>query len=185
MESSFTSLIPASYYQPIGIQELYIGVVYWYKNVNEAIAYDYGKYYVGLTLNEKHRRECWKSYPSAYAGTKIDAARKRTPQDKWEYDRISLWSISLEHLKAMLSIYETHFIDYFDSFKNGFNGNRGGRGIASWVVFRVTDISGNQEIVESYEAVARLYNVPIGSIQHCTKKNDHLAKNGVRIERLN
>ena len=186
MTSNISTLVPASYYQSTTLPELFFAVVYWYKNVNEALVYDFGKYYVGCTFNEKHRRECWNSYPSAYAGAKIDAARKRTPQDKWEYDRIFLWSISLEHLKKTLSIYETHFIDYYDSFKNGFNGNRGGRGIAAWALFLVTDTSGAQEIVESYEAVASQYKVAIGSIHYCSKKKgNHIAKNGVQIKRLN
>ena len=49
------------------------GVVYWYTNQNKAAKRDYGKKYVGYTFDEKRRRECWNSYPSDYAGPKINA----------------------------------------------------------------------------------------------------------------
>lgn len=185
MTSSISALVPVTYYQSTSLPELFFAVVYWYKNVNVASACDFGKYYVGGTRNEKHRRGCWNSYPSAYAGAKIDAARKRTPQKKWEYDRFCLWSTSLEHLKAILSIYETHFIDFYDSFKNGFNSNRGGAGRPGTTTIRVTAPDGSVTIYFSYNEVGRAFNLTSGGVQYyLDKKADSTNKDGYKFERL-
>lgn len=185
MESSIP-LVPLEFFQTTTLPELYCGVVYWYTNQNEDILADYGKVYVGYTLDEEQRRTDWKNLSSDYAGTKINEARKRTPLDKWKYDRIYIWDADPDRLEGRLKMLETSYIDHFDSYENGFNGNRGGRGIAAWVQFRVTDITGSQEIVRSYNAVTLIYGVPRGSIAHIAKnKVDHLAKNGVKIERIN
>lgn len=185
MDSSIP-LVPIEFYQTSTLPELYYGVVYWYTNQNEDVVADYGKVYVGYTLDEEQRRTDWKNLSSDYAGTKINEARKRTPLDKWKYDHLYIWDTDTARLESTLKILETLYIDLFDSFENGFNGNRGGRGTAAWVKFRVTDTSGVQVIVLSYDAVALNYGVPRGSIAHIAKiKDDHLAKNGVKIERLN
>ena len=184
MESSI-SLVPLEFYQTTTLPELYYGVVYWYINQNEDVVADYGKAYVGYTLDEEQRRSDWKNLSSDYAGAKINEARKRTPLDKWKYECIYIWDTDPERLVRRLKMLEAFYIDHFDSYENGFNGNRGGRGVAAWVLFRVTDTSGVEEIVRSYEAASKLSGVPRGSINYVAQKDDHLAKNGVRIERLN
>ena len=59
MESSIP-LVPLEFFQTTTLPELYCGVVYWYTNQNEDILADYGKVYVGYTLDEEQRRTDWK-----------------------------------------------------------------------------------------------------------------------------
>ena len=145
----------------------------------------FDKNYVGATRHVEKRRGEWVCTSSDYAGAKIAAARKITPPDKWEYYSFPVFDTDPDRLDQRLKEYESYYIAEFDSFENGYNGNRGGKGIAAWVLFRVTDASGVEEIVQSYEAASKLSGVPIGSISYIAQKDDHLAKNGVKIERLN
>ncbi len=186
MTSSITALVPVTYYQSPW-PTLYFGVVYWHTNKNVDLPADYGKRYVGYTLDEPQRLIDWDNLSTDYAGTKINEARKRTPLELWEYTSEYHWDTDPDRLEETLKRLETYYIDYFDSYENGFNGNRGGRGIAAWVEFRVTDTStGVLDIVQSYDAVAQKYGIPRGSIRRFTKKKGgHLTKNGVKIERIN
>ena len=185
MESNLPLCLPQAHDNYLPAMPLLSGEVYRFENESDIVPSQYMWSYVGATEYPVQRIGQWYCVSSNYAGPKIAQARKVIPLKNWKRYSFPVFDIDPERLKKRLKDYETYYIAYFDSYEHGYNGNRGGRGIAAWALFLVTDTSGNQEIVESYEAVARLYNVPIGSIQHCTKKDDHLAKNGVRIERLN
>lgn len=178
MESSIVLLLPAPHDCYLPAMPLLRGDIYRYED-------GFDKNYVGATRHVEKRRGEWVCTSSDYAGTKIAAARKITPPDKWEYYSFPVFDTDSDRLDQRLKEYESYYIAEFDSFENGYNGNRGGKGIAAWVLFRVTDASGVEEIVQSYEAASKLSGVPIGSISYIAQKDDHLAKNGVKIERLN
>lgn len=178
MESSIVFLLPTTHDCYLPAMPLLRGDIYRYED-------EFDKNYVGATRHVEQRREEWVCTSSDYAGAKIAAARKITPPDKWEYYSFPVFDTDSDRLDQRLKEYESYYIAEFDSFENGYNGNRGGKGIAAWVLFRVTDASGVEEIVQSYEAASKLSGVPIGSISYIAQKDDHLAKNGVKIERLN
>lgn len=178
MTSNDVFLLPTTHDCYLPAMPLLRGDIYRYED-------GFDKNYVGATRHVEKRRGEWVCTSSDYAGAKIAAARKITPPDKWEYYSFPVFDTDPDRLDQRLKEYESYYIAEFDSFENGYNGNRGGKGIAAWVLFRVTDASGVEEIVQSYEAASKLSGVPIGSISYIAQKDDHLAKNGVKIERLN
>ena len=161
------------------------GEVYRYNNESDIVPSQQYWDYVGATENPQQRIEDWNCSSSDYAGPKIANARKIIPLENWKRYSFPVFDTDPERLKRRLKEKEAYYIAFFDSYEHGYNGNRGGKGIAAWVLFRVTDASGVEEIVQSYEAASKLSGVPIGSISYVVKKDDHLAKNGVKIERLN
>ena len=161
------------------------GVVYWYTNQNKAAKRDYGKKYVGYTFDEKRRRECWNSYPSDYAGPKINAARRRTPKEKWEYNRIILWDVYPERLAYRLSLLESVYIAHFDSYLSGFNNNTGGPGPARTTIIKTTSSSGEVRFFRGYRAAAEAFGLTTGGVQRYVDKNaNHTNKDGYVFEKL-
>lgn len=91
---------------------------------------DDGKSYVGETMDEADRVRSWEKISSPdYAGTKISSARKQYSVTDWGYEVLEIvYAGSKKELKQLLYERETHYIKKFDSYDNGFNGNRGGTG---------------------------------------------------------
>ena len=185
MESNVVLLLPAPHDCYLPAMPPLTGEVYRYENESDVVPDEKYRNYVGATEKPKGREGQWDSPSSDYAGPKIANARKNIPLKEWKRYSFPVFDTDPERLKQRLKEYETYYIAYFNSYECGYNGNRGGRGIAAWVLFRVTDTSGAQNTVRSYDAVSKLSGVPIGSINYVAKKDDHLAKNGVKIERLN
>ena len=185
MESNVVLLLPAPHDCYLPAMPPLTGEVYRYENESDVVPDEKYWNYVGATENPSQRIYEWNTMTSDYAGPKIANARKNIPLDEWVRHSFPVFDIDPERLKRRLKEYETYYIALFDSYDHGYNSNRGGRGIAAWVLFRVTDTSGAQNTVRSYDAVSKLSGVPIGSINYVAKKDDHLAKNGVKIERLN
>ena len=107
----------------------YFGIIYrrW---VNKEGAEHYGCSYIGETPNEKVRQQSWnKKNLTGYAGKKLLAAREQYPLEDWDYEVLErVFAQTEEELKALLHERETYYIAKYDSFDNGFNGNRGGSG---------------------------------------------------------
>lgn len=186
MTSNIVLLLPTTHDCYLPAMPLLSGEVYRYENESDVVPDEKYWNYVGATENPSQRIYDWNTTTSDYAGFKIANARKNIPLNEWGRHSFPVFDIDPERLKRRLKEYETYYIAYFDSYEHGYNSNRGGRGPASWVLFRVTDASGVQQIVESYEAASKLSGVPIGSIRYYTKKKGgHLTKNGVKIERIN
>ena len=185
MEINDVLLLPAPRDSYLPAMPLLMGEVYRYENGSLIIPSELFWQYVGATEHSEQRIYEWLCLSSDYAGPKIANARKIIPLEHWKRYSFPVFDTDPERLKRRLKEKEAYYIALFDSYEHGYNGNRGGKGIAAWVLFRVTDASGVEEIVQSYEAASKLSGVPIGSINYVAQKVDHLAKNGVKIERLN
>ena len=186
MTSNIVLMLPAPHDCYLPAMPLLSGEVYRYNNESDIVPSQQYWDYVGATENPPQRIYDWNTATSDYAGPKIANARKTIPPEYWKRYSFPVFDTDPERLKRRLKEYETFYIAFFDSYEHGYNGNRGGKGIAAWALFRVTDTSGAQKIVESYEAASKLSGVPIGSLRHYTKKKGgHLTKNGVKIERIN
>ena len=102
----------------------YEGVVYCYTN-----SADDDKVYVGCTPREKTRRDSWKNWANAYAGSKIAQARKESQPGDWQYSVLErMYSEDPVELEKKLEKREAEYIEKLDSCDNGYNSNRGGTG---------------------------------------------------------
>lgn len=98
------------------------GVVYMYTAPN-------GKVYIGLTSCESHRKKQWNNTAVAYAGIRINCARKKYHPSLWAYRVLAVVrSFSFSSLTDALSALEVFYIAFFDSTnpKNGYNMSAGG-----------------------------------------------------------
>lgn len=105
---------------------VYVGVIYSYtlKATNQA--------YVGQAANEDARKQDWLRTSCKYGGVKIHSARSQygISLQIWDYSQLeTVVATDLKELQHKLDERETFWIDALDSFKNGFNGNRGGKGL--------------------------------------------------------
>jgi hypothetical protein len=162
---------------------LYMGVVYCRTNISDTV--EYGKKYVGCTTDEHQRQLSWDSYSSDYAGPKINVARQNTPKESWSYASFPLFDTDLERLLERLKAKETEYIDFFDSYENGYNGNRGGVGVAASVVISAIYPDGTHQEFLSLRAAAEALGVSIGTIQYYADiKSDHTrASDGLQLKR--
>ena len=155
-----TTLLPALPY--------FEGVVYWYTNIDDDAPLEYGKKYVGCTTAEAKRVSVWNCSSSDYAGPKIAAARKTTPPDKWEYISIPVVDVDKLRLIARLLSMEAELIERFDSYENGYNGNRGGAGKPRTTIIRITTPSGEIRYFRGYQEVAEEFGLTTGGVQKAT-----------------
>ena len=92
----------------------------------------FGKSYIGVTPDEKTRRRSWNNWGNAYSGSKIEGARSNTEPSDWEYEVLEkVFAGTEDELTKKLEEREAHYIEQFDSFYNGFNGNKFGSGRCS------------------------------------------------------
>jgi len=85
--------------------------------------------YVGCTPEEATRRAKWNNEKSRYSGKKIAEARKHYGIKSFSYSVVeTLYDKDIDSLVARLEEREKHYIQEFDSVKNGFNSNEGGTG---------------------------------------------------------
>lgn len=105
------------------------GIIYCYTNlIND-------KKYIGQTYSEKTRRysfNCKTTYTtSRKAGGKLshfDAALKKYGKENFSYNVIQeIEYPTLEELTSQLDILKKYYIEYFDSFNNGYNSTTGGK----------------------------------------------------------
>lgn len=96
------------------------GVIYRYKSPS-------GKYYIGQTINEEHRRNNF-LYDKLYAGDKINYARKKYGPENFEYSVLmKVTGDNTDEVFDYLNILEQYFIKKYDSVNNGYNGTIGGK----------------------------------------------------------
>ena len=96
------------------------GVIYRYKSPS-------GKYYIGQTIDEKHRRMKFLNNGIYYGGPKIEAARKKYGPENFEY--VVLMKVTgdnPEDVKKYLNTLEIGFIRMYNSIENGYNIQEGG-----------------------------------------------------------
>ncbi len=104
------------------------GVVYSYR-LNAPGSEKDGWYYVGNTPEESTRKRMWQNPKNAYAGKKIENARKKFGLDNFDYCvHEKLYNEDLGKLVNTLEEREKYFIEKYDSEVSGFNGNKGGTG---------------------------------------------------------
>lgn len=103
-------------------------------NMIEGIIYRYispsGKSYIGQTTNEVYRRRMWFG-KGRYTGgrSKIDRARKKYGPENFMYEVLLRNQYSgIEAATLDLNKWETYYIGYYDTYKNGYNSTLGGDG---------------------------------------------------------
>ena len=179
MDSNVILMLPAPHDEYLPAMPLLRGDIYRYADESD-------KNYVGATRHLDRRHGEWLCASSNYAGAKIAAARKNTPPDKWGYYSFPVFDTDPDILNQRLKEYETYYIAYYDSYENGYNGNRGGAGRPATVIIKVTASTGEWVLYNGYNAVGRTFGLTSGGIQHYVdKKADHTNKNGFKFERLN
>ena len=179
MESSIVLLLPTTHDCYLPAMPLLRGDIYRYED-------GFDKNYVGATRHVEKRREEWVCTSSDYAGAKIAAARKITPPDKWVYYSFPVFDTDSDRLDQRLKEYESYYIAEFDSFENGYNGNRGGVGRPGTTIIRVTAPDGTVSIYYSYNEAGRAFNLTSGGVQYyLDKKADSTNKEGFKFEKLN
>lgn len=96
------------------------GIIYKYTSPS-------GKSYIGQTINEKGRRSNWFSSNYEYAGTAINRARAKYGRDAFTYEVLftRLFQTKKE-AKDLLNAMEKYFIEKYDTFKSGYNCDKGG-----------------------------------------------------------
>lgn len=104
------------------------GIIYRYKSPS-------GKYYIGQTINEQHRRRVFNTLNCTYGGKKIDTARKKYGPENFEYTVLmEVKGDNSEEVQKYLNILEVGFIKMYDSYNNGYNSTEGGDS-----VFKITE----------------------------------------------
>ena len=155
---------------------LYCAVVYYYKCIPT------GLYYCGATIDESSRKSAFKSINNSYGGNKIDSARRSYPDvaNQWEYKPIPIVSASVDDLLWQMDYMERYLISYYDSYRKGYNSNKGGLGRNSRSRVLVIAKDGSQIIYDSCEDVARAYTMSPGNVYHYVYRVEgHRKKNGM------
>ena len=105
----------------------------------EGIIYRYispsGKSYIGQTTNEVYRRRMWFG-KGRYTGgrSKIDRARKKYGPENFMYEVLLRNQYSgIEAATLDLNKWETYYIGYYDTCKNGYNSTLGGDGSRGYI----------------------------------------------------
>ena len=97
------------------------GVIYMYTSPS-------GKSYIGQTIDETKRRQFWFSSRYDYAGDKINKARAKYGRDAFTYTVLFSHTYSnKEEAIKMLDTLEMFYIDLYDTYKHGYNCDKGGR----------------------------------------------------------
>ena len=96
------------------------GIIYKYTSPS-------GKVYVGQTINEQKRRNTFLNLSLSYGGDKIDNARNKYLPENFQYEILEENNYTdLHTAKEELNKLEIHYIDYFDSYRTGYNSALGG-----------------------------------------------------------
>ena len=98
----------------------------------EGIIYKYtspsNKVYIGQTINEKARRNCFLNINHCYAGGKIDLARAKYLPECFSYTVLErIYDNDKYKLLQRLNELEIKYIEQFDSFRSGYNSTPGGQ----------------------------------------------------------
>ena len=104
------------------------GIIYRY-------IYPSGKSYIGQTTNEVYRRRMWFG-KGRYTGgrSKIDRARKKYGPENFMYEVLLRNQYSgIEAATLDLNKWETYYIGYYDTYKNGYNSTLGGDGSRGYI----------------------------------------------------
>ena len=104
------------------------GVVYKY-TLNKPGDPKDGWSYIGETPEETVRRSKWEIAENKYAGQKIATARETFGIKMFSYTVLeTLYDPDIDKLVEKLEKREAHYISKYDSYKHGFNSNKGGTG---------------------------------------------------------
>lgn len=97
------------------------GIIYKYTSPS-------GKVYIGQTINEKGRRYQFK-VSKFYGGGKINNARNKYGAENFTYEVLKEIELDdIDKLNDLLDQYEIEYINFYDSYKNGYNSTEGGGG---------------------------------------------------------
>lgn len=105
---------------------MYTGIIYRYYLVNEN-----GKEvsYVGQTCAEKQRRADFMNINTQYGGKRIENARRKYTPQAFIYEIIELVECkTIEERCELLNKLEIYYINFFNSFRKGYNNTIGGGG---------------------------------------------------------
>ena len=96
------------------------GIIYKYTSPSD-------KVYIGQTIDERKRRNTFLNLNLSYGGDKIDNARAKYKPENFNYEIIiEKEYITKEEAKSDLDRLEIYYIDYYDSYLNGYNSALGG-----------------------------------------------------------
>lgn len=146
------------------------GIIYMYTSPS-------GKSYIGQTIDEKKRRDCWLSSNYAYAGDKINKARAKYGKDSFSYEVLfSRLFTSKEEATAMLDTLEIFYIQLYNTVKNGYNCEKGGHNHAGYVL-------SEEAKKNSGAAIKAWLNSPEGKAKMSAARKGLKKKKGYRIEK--
>lgn len=141
-----------------------------------------GKYYCGVTIDPSNRKSVWTNIKYKYAGEKVYQARMQYQdwEHDWVYDEIEFSAPTFDSMLTSMDYTERYLIDIYDSYRNGYNSNRGGAGRGSKSRVLVILKDGTQLIYDSCEAVAKAYTMSPGNVYHYAYRTDtHTKRNGM------
>lgn len=95
------------------------GIIYKYTSPSNKI-------YIGQATNEKQRRNTFLKLNKKYAGDKINNARIKYSPENFKYEILEEFDLDLDALKEQLNYYESYYIGFYDSYRNGYNMTLGG-----------------------------------------------------------
>ena len=126
------------------------GIIYKYTSPSN-------KVYIGQTINEQKRRNTFYNLNLSYGGDKIDNARHKYKPENFQYEIICEKNYTtIDEAKEDLNNLEIYFIDYYDSYKYGYNSALGG-GTTTGYKFtdeqrqKVSEIQKGRIITESHK----------------------------------
>ena len=177
----------------IEVKNVIVGVVYRYYTAD-------GKSYIGCTINERKRMYAWNWKNNSYGGIKIAAARKFLGLGAFKYERLFVIITDSEdglirHLEAL----EAKYIEKFDSYNNGYNTNKGGRGnlgvkmSESWkakiknsstkkAVRLIPNDGSEEKVFESLMETSRQLKISVGRVHYYLNKATNKSVKGYKLK---
>lgn len=105
---------------------MYIGIMYRYYINNDK---EKEVSYIGQTCSEKQRRNDFFNLNVIYGGAKIENARKKYHPKKFKYEKLEVIKCKTKNERnKLLNEREIYYIDFFNSFRCGYNNTIGGGG---------------------------------------------------------
>lgn len=105
---------------------MYTGIIYRYYLINEKgneISY------IGQTCSEKKRRADFLKLNIPYGGKRIENARKKYGPNSFKYEILeNVNAKTIEERSKLLNNLEIFYIDFYNSYRNGYNNTIGGGG---------------------------------------------------------
>lgn len=110
---------------------VYKGIIYRYFLTNEK---GIEMSYVGQTCSEKKRRSDFMNVNIPYGGKRIENARRKYTPYMFSYEVVeSVECKTIEERSELLNRMEIYYIDFFNSFRKGYNNTIGGGGAKGYL----------------------------------------------------